>query len=131
MPQPRHPEPSMPTPRRRPSRRTAPGDRRRSDRPMPWRRRPRRPRRRGWHGRRGWRFSPVDPLRSGLAVALFPADDLVAEDAQALDLGLDHVTGLEVEVEGVLLDRRDAADGAGRDEVARTEDLRRVVRDEV
>jgi hypothetical protein len=40
-----------------------------------------------------------------------PRDDVVAEDADALDLGLDVVPGLQVELERVGLHRRDPRDG--------------------
>src|SRR5579862_4193815 len=58
------------------------------------------------------RGSPADPRGRGLAVRLLPRDDGVAQDADALDLGLDHVARLQVERCGVLAEAGDAADGA-------------------
>jgi len=58
-----------------------------------------------------------------------PGDDVVAEDADALDLGLDAVAGLEVELERVRLDRGHARDRPGGEDVPGRVALGRVVRD--
>ena len=60
-----------------------------------------------------------------------PRHDVVAEHADALDLRLDVVAGLQVELERVGLDRGHTRDRAGGEDVAGRVALRRVVRDEV
>jgi hypothetical protein len=62
-------------------------------------------------------------------VALLPRDDRVAEHADPLDLGLDHVPRPEVEPPALLLrlEPGDPRDGAGREDVARAVAERREV----
>ena len=57
--------------------------------------------------------------------------DRVPQHADALDLALHHVAGLEVERGGVGREARDARDGAGRDDVAGRVRERRVVAEDL
>src|SRR4249919_1147483 len=67
----------------------------------------------------------------GGAVRGGPGHDVVAEYADALDLGLDAVSGLQVELERVRLDGGHARDRPGGEDVPGRKALRRVVRDQV
>src|SRR5215472_9039943 len=62
----------------------------------------------------------ADARRRRLAVALLPRDDRIAQHADPLDLGLDHVAGLEIEPPPLLLrlEAGDTGHGSGRQDVA-------------
>ena len=72
--------------------------------------------------------SPAHARRSRFPVPLLPRDHRVAQHADALDLGLHHVAGLQVERRRVGREPRDARHRPRREDVARRVPERRVVR---